>query len=136
MQTAIPPRHILAINDDRDILRIYTEILTDEGYLVSVDVVPPNDLEPVRSVSPDLIVLDLIVGCQDRGTAFLELLKDDPATRTIPVVVCSADTQRLGELAEQLRAWGCDVVTKPFDIDVLAAAVRAGLAKGALGPGA
>lgn len=129
MTSTTPPRHILAINDDRDILRIYTEILTDEGYLVSIDVVPPTDLSPVHAVNPDLIVLDLIVGHQDRGTAFLELLNEDLAARTIPVVVCSADTKRLAELGVQLRAWGCAVVTKPFDIDVFVAAVRAGLAR-------
>ena len=47
MTTSAPPRHILAINDDRDILRVYTELLKDEGYLVSVDVAPPTDLAPV-----------------------------------------------------------------------------------------
>jgi len=134
MTTTASPRHILAINDDRDILRVYTELLTDEGYVVSVDVIPPSDLSPVHAVSPDLIVLDLIVGNQERGTAFLELLKSDPATRTIPVIVCSADTQRLAELAELLRAWDCDVVTKPFDINVFIAAIEAGLEKRVASP--
>lgn len=129
MQTDSPVRHVLAINDDPEILRIYTEILTDEGYLVSVDALPPTDLSPVHAAKPDLIVLDLIVGQQERGTAFLELLREDPSTRALPVVVCSADTERLEELAEQLRAWDCDVVEKPFDIDVFVAAIRAGLAE-------
>jgi len=136
MQTEPQARHVLAINDDREILRVYTEILTDEGYLVSVDVVPPIDLSPVHAVNPELIVLDLIVGHQERGTAFLELLKGDPATRDIPVVVCSADSHRLADLAEQLHAWDCGVVHKPFDIDVFVGAVRVGLAKRAVPPGA
>ena len=123
-----PPRHILAINDDRDMLRLYTEILTDEGYLVSVDLMPATDLADVHAVGPDLIVLDLIVGRQELGTAFLALLRSDPSTRALPVLVCSADTQRLEDLDEQLRAWGCDILTKPFDIDEFAAAIRASLA--------
>jgi len=130
MQTDPLPRHVLAINDDPAILRVYAEILTDEGYLVSIDIVPPTDLSPVHTVNPDLIVLDLIVGHQDRGTAFLELLRGDPTTATIPVVVCSADTRRLDELADQLRVWDCGVVRKPFDIEVFTEAVRVGLAKG------
>jgi len=129
MTATAPPRHVLAINDDRDILRIYTEILTDEGYLVSVDVMPATDLADVHAVNPDLIVLDLVVGQQDRGTAFLTLLRSHPAFRTLPVIVCSADSRRLEDLAEQLRVWDCDVVHKPFDIDVFVAAVRAGLAR-------
>jgi len=134
MATTAPPRHILAINDDRDILRIYTELLTDEGYLVSVDVMPATDLADVHAVNPDLIVLDLVVGQQDRGTAFLALLRSHPAFRTLPVIVCSADARRLAELDEQLRAWDCAVVPKPFDIDVFVAAVRVGLAKGTTAP--
>jgi len=129
MDTTVSPRHILAINDDRDILRIYTELLTDAGYLVTVDLMPATDLADVHAVGPDLIVLDLVVGQQERGTAFLTLLRSDPSTRSLPVIVCSADTRRLDDLAEQLRAWECDVVTKPFDIDEFVDAVRAGLAR-------
>lgn len=129
MAVAIPPTHILAINDDRDILRVYTEILTEEGYLVSTDLMPATDLADVHAVGPDLIVLDLVVGHQERGTAVLTLLRGDPSTRTLPVLACSGDTRRLADLPEQLHAWDGDVLTKPFAIDVFVEAVRAGLAK-------
>ncbi len=128
MATPTPVRHILAINDDPEILKVYTELLTEEGYLVSVELMPPADLGDVHAIGPDLIVLDLVVRGQERGTDFLALLRGNPSTRSLPVLVCSADTQRLEELDAQLRAWDCDVLAKPFDIDVFAEAIRSGLA--------
>lgn len=122
------PDHVLAINDDRELLRLYAELLSDEGYRVSVDVLPATDLADVRALAPDLVVLDLVVGDQDRGTAFLELLRGDPTTRDLPVVVCSADSERLGQLEGWLLGLSSSVLRKPFDIDELLAAVRAGLA--------
>ena len=75
------------------------------------------------------------MGGQELGTTFLALLRSDPSTRDLPVLVCSGDTPRLKELSGQLRAWGCDVLTKPFDIDVFVDAVRAGLGNGITTPG-
>ena len=121
------PEHILAVNDDRELLCLYTEMLTDEGYRVSVATIPTTDLADVHAVAPDLVVLDLIVGGRDRGTAFIELLRSDPTTRALPVLVCSADTERLADIAGRLAAWGCLVVEKPFDVDVFLEAVRAAL---------
>jgi len=40
----------------------------------------------VHAVGPDLIVLDLIVGGEELGTALLALLRGDPSTRDLPVV--------------------------------------------------
>ena len=123
MPTDSRPRHILAINDESTILAIYRELLCDEGYLVTAELMPYVDIADVLAVAPDLIVLDLLVGHQDSGTAFLRLLKNHPATDHLPVLVCSAATDHLKELEDELREWDCTVVTKPFDIDVFLGAV-------------
>ena len=115
--------HILAIDDEADILEIYVELLTDEGYRVTTDLRPTLDIADVLAVSPDLIVLDLLIQHRDLGSAFLELLRTNPATNRIPVLVCSAATERITELEDRLRAWDCRVVTKPVDIDKFLAAV-------------
>ena len=127
--TTLPP-HILVIDDDPDILRLYTELLTDEGYLVTVAMMPATSLAEIHEARPDLIVLNLLAAHRERGMDVLELLKGDPLTRFTPVLMCSGDSRRLQALGEQLRAWDCGVLHKPFDIDDLVAAVRVGLAKG------
>ncbi len=125
MDPSPPAIHVLAINDDPAILAIYAELLAEEGYRVTAQLRPCLNTTDVRDIAPDVIVLDLLMGREDRGTAFLAMLKADPATRDLPVLVCSADTPRLDELEHQLGIWDCGVVEKPFDIDDFLAAVRA-----------
>ena len=70
---------------------------------------------------PDVIVLDLMMPILD-GHAALEMLRADERTAHIPVVVLTAVAQR--DVHERCLLEGADqVVTKPFDPDVLAQAI-------------
>jgi CheY-like chemotaxis protein len=63
---------------------------------------------------PDLILLDVHLPDM-RGDEVLRRLKDDPATREIPVVVVSADATR--EQEERLLATGARAyLIKPLDV--------------------
>ncbi len=55
----------------------------------------------------------------------LELLRLDPATSHIPIIVCSADSRLLREKESILRGKGCDILEKPFDLEDLLAKVQA-----------
>jgi len=57
----------------------------------------------------------------------MERLAHDPATTSLPVVVCSAAITELGARSDELAAQGIGVVLKPFDLDDLLSAVRRGL---------
>ena len=71
-------------------------------------------LELARAHRPDLILLDLHLPDMP-GERVLEHLREDPETRTIPVVIVSADATP--EHMEQLLASGAQsYVTKPLDI--------------------
>jgi len=72
-------------------------------------------LELARTQRPDLILLDLHLPDMP-GAELLRLLWVDPATRTIPVAVLSADatpTQISRLLSSGARAY----LTKPLDVD-------------------
>jgi CheY-like chemotaxis protein len=74
-------------------------------------------------VLPDLILLDLNLPDLG-GELVLQRLRAEPTTRSIPVIVISADATP-GQV-ERLKASGAqDYMTKPFDIDTLLAAVDA-----------
>jgi CheY-like chemotaxis protein len=71
-------------------------------------------IELARRHRPNLILLDEYLPDM-RGDEVLRRLKDDPATREIPVVVVSADATRDQE--ERLLATGAHAyLTKPFDV--------------------
>ncbi len=67
------------------------------------------------------------------GWAILNLLTLDPATRPIPVLVCSAAIHSLQEHAPMLEKHGIRALPKPFDLDDLLEAIQQTLDQGGLG---
>ena len=57
------------------------------------------------------------------------LLMVDPATRFIPVIICSTYRQLLGDQEAQLRTHGYLILDKPYQIETLVEQVRALLAR-------
>lgn len=115
---------IMVVNDSREILELFEEILTDEGYEVDLYSYGLHDLVEVKESRPDLIILDYLIGDEGYGWQLLQKLKMDRDTARIPVIVCSAAVKQLRELDAWLAEKGVGVVFKPFDIDDLLVAVR------------
>jgi DNA-binding response OmpR family regulator len=63
----------------------------------------------------------------EAGWSILELLKLDPATNSIPVIVCSAAIDDLRSREPWLAHHGIVTLPKPFDIDDLYKRVEAAL---------
>ncbi|HLH24495.1 MAG TPA: response regulator [Chloroflexota bacterium] len=122
---------IAVINDDTAFLSLMEELLEqDEGYDVVVCREAGNAYQFVKDQHPDLVILDIRVGHEENGWQILELLTLDPATRPIPVIVCSAALHSLAEHQPLLEQYGCDMLAKPFDLDALVAKVQAALGRG------
>jgi CheY-like chemotaxis protein len=126
----MPPaqcQHLLVINDTPAILEVFRQLFEDEGYRVTLDTFSSFDtaekLEQVKVLCPDVVVLDFIVGGEPLGWQLLQLLRMDPATARLPIVVCTAAVKQVTELGAHLLAKNVQVVLKPFDIDEVVAAV-------------
>jgi CheY-like chemotaxis protein len=121
--------HVAVVNDDTTFLRLMDELLrVEEGYEVSTSFVGSEAYLFVRGLQPDLVVLDLVFGDNaEQGWRTLDLLTLDPATRRIPVVVCSATTVQLQDHADWLRRFDVEVLPKPFDLDTLLEMIRSTL---------
>ena len=119
-------RRILVIDDTPEILDLFRDLLSDEGYQITTDTFPLNTtakLEEIKANPVDLIILDLVIGGEPLGMQFLQMLKMDRATRPIPVVICTAAHLQAAEMEPHLREMGVGVVLKPFDIDLLLAEI-------------
>ncbi len=115
-------KHILVVNDDPAILDLFEEILTDEGYTVTLDNFrrSTSDLmDAVREIHPDLVVMDFVVGGELKGWQLLQATQMDRSVRDIPVIICTAAVKQVTELGGHLQSLGVHVVIKPFDIDDL-----------------
>ncbi len=119
------PPHILVINDEQDVLSLFREILEDEGYRVSTLTYPMTELGDLRNLAPDLVVMDMIFGGEDRGWHFLQQIRLDRETARLPIVVCTAAVRLAREAKVYLEGMGIGIVLKPFDIDPFLAEVRA-----------
>jgi two-component system, OmpR family, response regulator VicR len=101
-------KKILLVDNDLDCLEIFQYLLDAEGY--EVKAVPSPDLVSVNEY--DLIILDENLEDQP-GRAFCAVLKSNPQTASIPVVLTST-LEDLEEIAD-----GCHaeyILKKPFDI--------------------
>jgi CheY-like chemotaxis protein len=119
---------IFVADDDAAFLELMQELLQDEGYEVTILHDSDNAYDEIKPAAPDLVILDMTLEHPGAGWHVLEMLKLDPETAKMPVIVCSADLRLLGERQAQLEQMGYYVVEKPFDIDMLLSAVHQALA--------
>jgi CheY-like chemotaxis protein len=110
---------VLVVDDDAAIRTLLTEALERAGF--SVTALPDgfSALNYVRRAQPDVVVLDLGLPVLD-GQEFLDAWTTVTPVRVVPILVLSATT----ELPPLLSRLGIEEhITKPFDIDLVVAAV-------------
>ncbi len=107
-------RRILIVNDSQEILDVLRDLLEEEGYDVVVYSYAIRDLDEVKRINPDLIILDFIINEETAGWQMLQKLKLDRETATIPVIVCTAAAGLVRELEGHLKAKGVSVTLTIF----------------------
>jgi len=105
-------KKILVVDDNPDMVELLTGVLQDCGHSVVVARDGLDALNQGRRHLPDLILLDLMLGDMD-GFSVCELLRSQPSTEAIPVVIMSA---LAGELARinSLGSGAADFLGKPI----------------------
>ena len=119
--------NIFVADDNQDFLKLMRELLHDEGYEVTVLHASEHAYTEIKHAAPDLVILDMTLEHPDDGWAILQLLKLDPKTVRIPVIICSAEVKLLTERQEQIEALNCFAVEKPFDLVTLLEAIQVAL---------
>ncbi|MGB6065806.1 MAG: response regulator [Desulfomonilaceae bacterium] len=113
---------ILVVDDDEDILELVTYNLTKEGYHVSSVLSGEQALKKAKEEHPDAILLDLMLPGVD-GLDVCRELKNDPATRYIPVLMVTAKGED-ADIVSGLELGADDYITKPFSPRVLLARLK------------
>lgn len=118
-------KRVLIVNDTQEILELFQAILEEMGFAVEIMSYAPRELQQVREVDPDIVILDLIFGQRElEGWQLLQKLRMDRQFETLPVIVCSAAVQEVAEQEGYLTEQGVLVVLKPFTVSQLEEAVR------------
>jgi CheY-like chemotaxis protein len=103
---------ILIVDDLRQNLKLLTFILEGENYQTSVALSGRDALERLTILTPDLILLDLMMPDMS-GLEVCEKIKSNPQYRDIPIIFLIA-SQEEHYLIQAYSLGASDFVTKPF----------------------
>jgi len=113
---------ILVVEDEEDILELIKYNLTKEGYQVSTSTTGESAIESARRVVPDLILLDIMLPGMD-GLEVCRLLKRDPVTEKIPIIMLTAKGEE-SDIITGLEIGADDYMPKPFSPKIVIARIR------------
>lgn len=103
-------KKILLVDDTPFYLNAYKTKLMGEGYLVKTAENGVEALKEVKTESPDIILLDLMMPVMD-GFKVLLALKADPGLKGIPTIVFSAKGN-MEEVSKAIEAGANDFLVK------------------------
>jgi adenylate cyclase len=112
---------ILAVDDTPENLRLLEAILGPRGYQLVTAESGTTGLAAVHREQPDLVLLDIVMPDLN-GYDVCRRLRDDPATRFLPIVMITASGDQ--ERVQALEAGADDFIAKPFNQLELLARVR------------
>ncbi len=113
-------KHILLVDDDDLMRRSLAFSLEQAGYRTSTAADAENALRLARRDPPDLILLDIGLPGMDG----LDALRSFRQEADVPIIFVTARRRELDQ-ALGLELGADDYVTKPFDLNVLLARIKA-----------
>jgi putative two-component system response regulator len=113
---------ILVADDDETSARFLKRLLTREGHNVSVVDSLDRAMQACAQSMPDLVLVDLMVP-RGHGYDLCRRLKEQSATRFVPVVIVTAQSDRRDRL-KGIEAGCDDFLIKPFDSAELHARIQ------------
>jgi len=117
------PLKILIVDDEKDIVDLVAYNLEKEGYETLKALDGEKALQLVRTKTPDLVVLDLMLpGIQ--GLEVCKRIRKVPETAAIPIIMLTAKGEEIDKVLG-LEIGADDYITKPFSVKELLARVKA-----------
>lgn len=115
-------RKILLVDDVALFIQLEKSFLSRDLFDISTARSGKEALRSVKSSPPDLVLLDLYMPDMN-GDAVCRVLKDDPLTAHIPVIIVTSEGEK--DFHQIYLASGCDdIIQKPLRPDLLLAAVE------------
>ena len=111
---------VLVVEDDRNIAELLQMYLEKEGYAVTVANDGGQGLEKFRAISPDLVLLDVMMPVMD-GWAVCKAIREESA---VPIIMLTAKSQ-LDDKVAGLKSGADDYITKPFEMKEVLARIEA-----------
>lgn len=120
--------HILAVDDENDILQTVGRVLKGDSYEVTLANSAMEAMKVLERRPPDVMILDIIMPEVD-GITFCRQLRRDTRFIALPILFLTAKGGT-DDIVNGLDAGADDYVIKPFEIAELRARVAALLRRG------
>jgi len=115
-------RKVLVVEDDPDQLEVTRLSLKAAGFAIGTAANGIDALKKARTVSPDLILLDVMMPGLD-GFAVCETLRGNPATASIPILMLTGLCSHISQLVA-FESGATDYLIKPFHPEELVSKVE------------
>lgn len=115
-------KKVLVVDDEPGVRQLVSKILSREYNVVEAKD-GEEAIDAVRSQSPRIVIMDMMMPKMDGLTACYAI-KKDPATRGIPVIMLTAIDQELNKKLSTTVMGANRYMTKPFDAQELLATIR------------
>ena len=112
---------VLIVDDEPDVLELVDYKLSGAGFDVLRAASGIEGLRKARCEGPNVIILDMLLPDLD-GAAMCEILRAQPSTRDVPVLVFSALERPKGSRGARIKV--ANWLKKGCDLDVLRDCVR------------
>jgi two-component system alkaline phosphatase synthesis response regulator PhoP len=116
-------KKIFVIDDENDILEIIRINIRAEGYEVYCYSSAEEAMEALKTVVPDLFILDIMMPGID-GYEFCRRVRASEKLKDIPIIFLSAKSDEIDKVLG-LELGGDDYMTKPFSVKELKSRVKA-----------
>ena len=117
---------VLVINDDRDLLEAYQEMIRQLGHEPVTKLAARSGADTVREARAQALVVDFERPDEsDFGLRVVEQVRADPELRELPIIVCTGAAEaRLRPVRNRLSELGVPVLPKPFTLQEFEAALE------------
>jgi len=104
-------KKVLIVEDQPELLELIRLHFKEEGFAIATATNGVEAIKKAHSLQPDLILLDVMLPELD-GFAVCEILRKDPATASVPIIMVTGLTGQMTRCAG-IESGATDFVTKP-----------------------
>ena len=124
-------KKIIIIDDDIDLVEAMRITLENAGFVVIDAQDGKKGVEKIKKESPDLVILDVMMGSQDEGFFVAYEIRNDPELSDIPIIMLTAIGQETGFSFDKNKDEDFlpvnEFLEKPIDPDKLVELVKINL---------
>lgn len=119
------PKKILVVDDEKSVCTLIDSALSSAGYEVFTAYSGEKALKKLREISPDLIVLDIMMPKMS-GFEVCKKIRKDPLYQKTPILMLTVKDSK-DDKTEGFDSGANEYIVKPFNVKALVSRIKIAL---------